>query len=406
MASPRIRPYALLERPPALCTAFPPVPASAPPPPRLRPASAAPRKRPADAQPTSAPPLDHLSAPLKALCRCAARFRQPLYLCLAPRKRCAAATPALRRVRRPAPHWLDDGARWSALLAGMSVIPGNRIPDALSKTLPCMPSSILPCSSAYQTRLDDRTPHLTFLASLRLPLRLDRSPLPPRPSRSLVPGTQTAHARDAGLPPHAHAPATFALIAATPLPLHYIHAGHHQTTRPKLKLCAPAQRRLALVRRAARHDVPLRTARCNIPRHAAHHGIPPRAPSRRFALLVAAPTPFRCIRAVRPGAVAPFASLTPRTLQRPRAPPPPSHSSRPCPSPSTASALGLCAPGGAVARIDGTPPLLLPPLRAPCTFGCMLMEGGTVLFSGRCKLGVPQQGRGWRGEGVRAEPSR
>ncbi|KAJ7727544.1 hypothetical protein DFH07DRAFT_970156 [Mycena maculata] len=357
MASPRIRPYALLERPPALCTAFPPVPASAPPlpPPESAPPTRSPRplhlwttspppsKPSADALPasaicTSASPPES-AAPLRHL-RSAGDERHPWK----PHSRCLVENSALYAVVNPAPP-----------------------PPTPPRPFP-PPASTIPLAGARHSD-----------------------------------GTRS---RCRAFPPHAHAPATFALIAATPLPLHYIHAGHHQTTRPKLKLCAPAQRRLALVRRAARHDVPLRTARCNIPRHAAHHGIPPRAPSRRFALLVAAPTPFRCIRAVRPGAVAPFASLTPRTLQRPRAPPPPSHSSRPCPSPSTASALGLCAPGGAVARIDGTPPLLLPPLRAPCTFGCMLMEGGTVLFSGRCKLGVPQQGRGWRGEGVRAEPSR
>ncbi|KAJ7775659.1 hypothetical protein DFH07DRAFT_952050 [Mycena maculata] len=380
MASPRIRPYALLERPPALCTAFPPVPASAPPPPHLRPASAAPRKRPADAQPASAPPLDHLSAPSKpsadalpasaSLCTSASppESAAPLRHLRStgderhpwkPHSRCLVENSALYAVVNPAPPPPTPPRPFpppasTILLAGARHSDGTRSRCRACKRRANMAGTLSPARPRARTAQSLRTC------------------TPPPPSRSSWPHLSPCTTSTPG------------------------------TTKPRAPSSSSAPRHSgALPLFGALHAT---TCPCAL--HAAHHGIPPRAPSRRFALLVAAPTPFRCIRAVRPGAVAPFASLTPRTLQRPRAPPPPSHSSRPCPSPSTASALGLCAPGGAVARIDGTPPLLLPPLRAPCTFGCMLMEGGTVLFGGRCKLGVPQQGRGWRGEGVRAEPSR
>ncbi|KAJ7777633.1 hypothetical protein DFH07DRAFT_951285 [Mycena maculata] len=208
-------------------------------------------------------------------------------------------------------------------------------------------------------------------------------PTLPRPSPSPSPGTQTTHARGTELPPPTHAPAAFALIVATLVPLHYIHAGHNlQTTRPALKLCAPAQQRLALARRAA-------PARCMLQRPSART-LPPLCPSVRTL------PPLRPSVCTLPPLHPYVCTLLPR---RPsvRTVPPPSHSSRPHPSPSAPCARR----SGAFRFVDVLHVATSP--RAPAAF--VLLATMPVPF--RCVCAArPTHGQRCRADGLRTPSAR
>ncbi|KAJ7752786.1 hypothetical protein DFH07DRAFT_960435 [Mycena maculata] len=251
-------------------------------------------------------------------------------------------------------------------------------------------------------------------------------PTPPRPSPSLSPGTQTTHARgtERSLHPRTLPPPS---RSSWPRPSPCTTSTLGTTSKPRAPHSSSAPQHSSALRlfdalhaapppHAARCDVPLRAARCCVPPCAPSVctlpplrpsvcTLPPYAPSRHLR------TPrgrTRLLPLRAPGAVAPFALSTSCTSRLPHAPPLPSCSSLPRPSPSAASAPHAPRTGGAVVRMACAPPFFLPPLCTPCTFECVLAEGGTVLFDGRHVPHARSAFRGKDGAGVGkgCEPSR
>ncbi|KAJ7754690.1 hypothetical protein DFH07DRAFT_1029173 [Mycena maculata] len=134
-------------------------------------------------------------------------------------------------------------------------------------------------------------------------------------------------------------------------------------------------------------------------------GVPPHAHSHHLC------TPGRCTRLhpcrVLHARAAPWrhgstSSQCPTLRTMSLRAPPPSRSLQPHLFPSTASAramLGLCGLGGAIMQIDCMPLFSPPPpLHTPFTFGCVLTQGGTVLFYGhhmRARRSAAKTGLAW-----------